>query len=139
MKIKKFTSLIVAITCTIMFIVPVLSADTRASAQIAAYNMEVIPLTDELAIYITITGNGPVNKIGCESIYIYELVQSRWVLRETMLEDDPGMSSDDTYAHKNVICWDSSRGTHYKVEVTVFGENDAGRDTRSETFFVTGQ
>ena len=38
-----------------------------------------------------------------------------------------------------MISADCEVGIRYKVKVTIFAEDSAGRDTRSQTFYVTGQ
>ena len=120
---------------------PVSAVEARASAQIALYNMKVTPITDALSVYFSVTGPGVVDKLGCESIYIYQLIDTRWVpipdhYRD---EDDTGMSSKNTYDHTNSIRFSSERDVPYKVVVTIFSENSKGRDTRSETFYVIGK
>ena len=35
--------------------------------------------------------------------------------------------------------FDSEPGVRYKVVITMFAENDEGRDTIEETFYVTGK
>lgn len=141
MKSKKFFAVILSILCIAVLCVPVSAIESRASAQIAVYSMKVTPITDALSVRFSVTGAGVVDKLGCESIYVYKLVASRWVLvpSQTKLEDDDGMSATNTYGHVNSIHCSSESGVAYKVVVTIFAENSKGRDTRSETFYVTGQ
>jgi len=141
MKIKRFFSIIMSIICMSTLCVPSFAVDARASAQIAAYEMDVAPTTDKLAIFFSITGSGKMDKIGCESIYVYELINSEWTIvsSQTKLENDSGMSNTSAFFHTNIIYCDGKCGVAYKVVVTVFSENSKGRDTRSETFFVTGE
>ena len=42
-------------------------------------------------------------------------------------------------SHTNSIYFDSEKGVEYKVVVTIFAEDDDGRDSRSKTFYVTGE
>lgn len=141
MKIKKILSLALSVICVSILSIPVSAVEPRASAQIAVYAMDVTPLSDKLSVYASVTGSGKMDKLGCESIYIYKLVNSRWVSvpDQTKLEDDTGMSSSNTYDHTNVVRCDSERGEAYKVVVTIFAENSKGRDTRSDTFYVVGK
>ena len=78
-----------------------------------------------------------MDRIGCESIYIYD--RSSGDLVESFDENDTGMSRSNTVRYANMITADCEVGTRYRVEVTIFAENSAGRDTRSQTFYVTGQ
>ena len=45
----------------------------------------------------------------------------------------------NTVAHSNVIFCNGTAGVDYKVVATIFSENSLGRDTRSETTYVTGE
>jgi len=141
MKLKRFLPIFLAMVCAVTLCIPVVAAETRASSQIAVYNMKVTPISDALSIHFSVTGVGVVDKLGCESIYIYKLEGSKWVSvpDQTKLEDDTGMSMENTYGHSNSIRCSSESGVSYKVVVTIFAENSKGRDTRSETFFVTGE
>lgn len=49
------------------------------------------------------------------------------------------MSRSNTVRCPNMIMADCKAGTRYRIEVTIFEENSAGRDTRTQTFYVTGQ
>ena len=80
-----------------------------------------------------------MNKIGCESIEVYEKEGADWQLVESLDEDDEGMSSTNVPRHRNDIACDGEAGVEYKVVVTIFAENDAGRDTRTKTSYVTGR
>lgn len=141
MKIKRFLSMILSIVCVVTLCVPVCAVESKSSSQIAVYNMHVTPNSGYFAVYFSVTGPGKVDKLGCESIYLYKMVDSRWILvdEETRLEDDPGMSDTDDYDHTNTIRCNSERGEAYKIVVTIFSENSKGRDTRSDTFFKIGQ
>lgn len=101
--------------------------------------MNVTPTKGELNVKFSVTANGPANKVGCESIYVYEKSGTNWTFVDSRDEDDSGMSRNNYYAHANNIYFDSEAGVEYKVVVTIFAENDNGRDTRSETFYVTGR
>ena len=139
MKTKKILSLILSIVFIATLGIPVLAVESRESAQIAVYGMDVTPISGELAVDFSITGSGRMEKIGCESIYIYKLVDSRWVLTDSQTENDTGMSKTSKVAHGNTISFAGTAGTEYMVVVTVFAEDDAARDTRSQTFYVTGK
>lgn len=139
MKKKFFLSAIIAFICVGSSLFLAFAAETRASRQISIYSMNVTPITGMLDVKFSVTANGPANKLGCESIYVYEKSGSRWDFVDSKDEDDPGMSRTDYYAHRNNIYFDSESGVEYKVVVTIFAENDEGRDTRTKTFYVTGK
>ncbi len=139
MKTKRVQSVILSIICIVALCVPVHAAETRASDQIAVYKMKVNPISGAMAVYFSVTGPGDVDKLGCESILVYKMVDMDWVLTEIKLENYPGMSNTNIYHHANSILCDSERGEAYKIVVTIFSENSKGRDTRSQTFYEVGQ
>ena len=117
MRYKRVISLFCAVICMMSVVV---SASARASDQIRSYVMQA--KSDD--------GN-------IESIYIYD--RSSGDLVESFDENDTGMSRSNTAKYSNMITADCEVGTPYRVEVTIFAEDSAGRDTRSQTFYVTGQ
>lgn len=139
MKTKRFLSVVLSIICVVTLCIPAMAAEVRASDQIAVYGMKVTPHSGYFSVYSSVTGAGYVDKLGCESILVYKMVNMEWVLVEIKLEDYPGMSSKDTYHHANSVRCSSERGESYKIVVTIFAENSKGRDTRSETFYNIGE
>lgn len=115
----------------------VVSASARASDQIRSYLIQVESNDRNIYIDFSVIGNGGMDRIGCESIYIYD--RSSGDLVESFDENDTGMSRSNTVRYANMITADCEVGTSYRVEVTIFAEDSAGRDTRSQTFYVTGQ
>ena len=113
------------------------SAMARASDQISSYDIRVTASSGELKIYFSVFGAGLMNELGCESIYVYEVGNSIPV--ESWDEDDSGMTRKNGGAYSNTIYFDSEKGVEYKVVVTIFAEDDDGRDSRSKTFYVTGE
>lgn len=77
-----------------------------------------------------------MDRIGCESIEVYENVNGRWSWVDSLDEDDTGMSEINARKFANTIYIDGDIGVSYKVVATIFAEHDNGRDTRSETFYV---
>lgn len=141
MKNQRVSSVIAIIAFTFIFFltVPTFAVEPKASQQISIYSMNVTPATDKLNVKFSVTANGPANKVGCESIYVYEKSGTKWIYVDSRDEDDLGMSKSGQFAYGNNIYFDSESGTEYKVVVTIFAENDEGRDTRTKTFFVTGK
>ncbi len=139
MKRNRVISLLLAFVCIVNLIIPAFAASARASDQIMAYRMDTIVTTGAVNIEFSITGRIIMNKIGCESIYLYRKSGNAWVLAASKKEDDTGMSKTSKVAYGNTISFAGTAGTEYMVVVTVFAEDDAARDTRSRTFYVTGK
>lgn len=95
-KRKRFISLLITAVCMFLFAMPAF-ATIKASSQISQYDMSVTPVTNTLNINFSIMGNNLMDKIGCESIYVYEKSGSRWALVDSWDEDDPGMSLSNIY------------------------------------------
>ena len=72
MKIKKIFSIILSIACMFVLCVPAVAGETRASAQIAAYELNTTPTSDKLEVFFSIIGSGKMDKIGCESIDVWK-------------------------------------------------------------------
>ena len=142
MKRKYFRNLVAVVCCLMVLSTTVFAtevSETRASAQISAYFIEVTTDPGRINVEFSVTGTGTVDKLGCESIYVYAKQYSRWRLVEAWVEDDKGMSKSNTFVHSNAIFCNGTAGVEYKVVVTIFSENSLGRDTRSETTYVTGE
>ena len=125
--------------CMMMMFLPTHATEMRASEQIRSYGINVTSSSGEIDVQVTVRGIGTSSKLGCESIEVYEKSGSRWVLAESLDEDDPGMSDYNAMAYLNVISCDCDPGTEYKVVVTIFAVNSAGRDSRTHTYYVTGE
>ena len=139
MKKHKIITSICALICILSLIIPTSAAITRASDQIRLYWADAVVTKGAINVEFSITGKNIMNKIGCESIYIYKKLDTRWRYVNSKTEDDTGMSKTQKSGHINTIVFNGSAGVEYKVVVTVFAENDAGRDSRSQTFYVTGR
>ena len=129
---------ILSVICIIVLVIPSFAVDTRASDQIKLYGMEVYTGDGTLDIEFYISGKGVMDKIGCESIYLYKKINGGWSYVTHLLENYSGMSETNAGAHGNNIYIDCDDGIEYKVVVTLFAENSAGRDSRTDVFFVTG-
>lgn len=139
MKKNKAIALLFALICIMSLATPVFATSTRASDQIKMYRIDTIVTEGAINIEFSITGKVIMNKLGCESIDIYRKDETVWVYDSGKTEDDYGMSLTNRGNHGNTITLSGTAGTEYKVIVTVFAEDDAGRDTRSKTFYVTGR
>lgn len=138
MKWRKACAGLMAIICMMSLVTSVFAAEARSSAQIAAYKMNVTSGAGTLATEFTVLGNGGMNKLGCQSIYVYRKTDTGWAYVTCRLEDYEGMSKTDSSYHTKVIYIGCTAGVQYKVVVTIFAENDAGRDARTEVFYLTG-
>lgn len=139
MRKNRIVALFCALICVITLTIPAVASVERASNQISLYRIDAIATKGAVNVEFTITGKGLSNKLGCESIYLYEKSGSAWIYEDSMTENDPGMSGTNKGNHANTISFSGIAGVEYKVVVTVFAENDAGRDTRTQTFYVTGK
>ena len=135
---KNLYALIFTIICMLTFVIPSFASEPYASQQIRSYSISASSSDNYIDVEFDVTGAGRMEKIGCESIYIYRQSGSRWILDDSFTEDDSGMSDSNTVSHSNVISSSCSSGTKYKVVVTIFAEDSAGRDTRTQTKYVTG-
>lgn len=139
MKKNRLIAFICIFACIMALIIPASASSTRASDQIKAYMMDTIVTEGAINIEFSITGKVIMDKLGCESIYIYKKVGTVWIYDNDKTEDDLGMSVTKRGHLGNTIAFSGTSGIEYKVVVTVFAENSAGRDTRSKTFYVTGK
>lgn len=137
MKIKNVLALVLVIAMVLS--VPAFAAENRASDQISRHDIKVTPIDGQIAIKASIYGNGFMNKLGCESIYLYKQYGSVWISNEWYLEDDYNMYNTNSVGYAANHYFDSEPGVRYKVVITMFAENDEGRDTIEETFYVTGK
>ena len=136
---SKILALVCACVCVITLKTPTFASSERASDQIRSYRMETIVTEGAIHVEFSITGKYIMDKIGCQSIYIYEQVGSSWKLVASKREDDSGMSRTNKINHANAISFEGKAGAEYEVIVTVFAENSAGRDGRAQKFYVTGK
>lgn len=134
--IKRMLAISMSVACLAMFAIPVFA---RASSQITAYEIDVVPGANCIWIDVSVTGNGVMDEIGCESIEVYEQSGSKWTLCESLDENDSGMTKSKTVKYINSIECNGEKGVEYKVVVTVFADDGSERDTRTRTFYVTGR
>lgn len=117
-------------------LVPASALDMRASEQIYYHSIDASTSGGQIVTRFSVMGNVTMDKLGCQSIKIYEKSGSSWISVASFDEDDTGMSRTNAVQHSNSIQWDCKSGVEYRVDVTVFAENSAGRDTRSKTVYV---
>ena len=139
MKRNRFVAMIMAVICICLMIVPAVAVQTRASDQIMKYSVDVTPCGIVLTVRFSVTGTGVKSKLGCESINVYQKSGSSWKLSESWSESDTGTTKKNTTLYVNTITCGGKAGTEYKVVVTIFAEDSAGRDSRTTTTYVTGK
>ena len=116
-------------------------AAARASEQIANYDIDVATVSGgKIAIKFSVTGTNFMNRLGAESIYIYERGTVGWTVAEKFDADDTNMTRSNVAKYGNTIYFYGESGTEYRIIVTIFAEDKNGdSDSRSRTFTVTAQ
>ena len=133
MKMKRLISFFCVTICMMTM---TLQAFARASDQLENYWMEAGTSNGQIYVEFMVAGTGSMDRIGCESIKVYENANGRWDEIESRGEFDSGMSQMNARKHSNTIYIDGEIGGYYKVVVTIFAEDENGRDSREETFYV---
>ena len=139
MKKSKWAIFLFAAVFLMFSLIPTFAVEQRASEQLSYYYIDVTSSDKMIDTDFTVRGTKTMDKIGCEGILIYEKSGSRWVSVASFDEDDADMSVTRMVSHSNTISWACKSGVEYRVDVTIFAENSAGRDTRSKTVYVTGK
>lgn len=134
-KCRGLITLCVAL-CFMAMLVPASASSVRASDEIYLYSIDVSASNGEIVTRFTVMGNVTMKQLGCQRIKIYEKNGNSWMPVANFDENDPGMSRTNALQHSNLISWSCKPGVEYRVDVTVFAENSAGRDTRSKTVYV---
>ena len=137
MKTIKTVALILVFVMLLSF--GALAVDSKASDQISLYDIRVTPTTGYINVKASVYGTGQMDKLGCESIYVYEYRSAAWTLVGHDDESDPDMYIEDAPGYLVNKQYDTRAGREYKVVVTVFAEKDGVRDTRTRTYTVTGE
>ena len=123
----------------VLLSVGALAVESRASDQIYRYDIVVTPMSGYINVKASVYGNGLMDKIGCQSIYVYEENGTCCDLIGSDLESDSNMYKDKSSSHQVSKQYDTEEGREYKIVVTIFAEKDGVRDTRTKTVFVTGK
>ena len=136
MKKTKILALIL-VACTLLTI-PSFAAEPRASEQIHMHIVYAEAEPGHIYVEATIYGTEIMDKIGCQNLQILKMTDSGWELYVSLFENDEGMSSEDTFVHDYTNTFESEVGVEYYVLITVFAENENGRDNRTYEYYVTG-
>lgn len=133
---KRLIAFVCAIICLTVTAISAFAAESRASEQISLYSIDVTKSGGTIEVEFSVTSYKRLNKIGCERIAVYEKSGTKWLYVESLSEDDPDMSRVNTFTCDRTIYIDCDADAEYKVIVTIFAEDDNGRDTRTRTFYV---
>lgn len=136
---KKTRIISLALVFMMLLSLGALATESRASDQINRYDIRVTPASGYINVKASIYGTSQMDKIGCESIYVYEYRSAAWTLVGHDDESDPDMYVEDLAGYLVNKQYDTRAGREYKVVVTVFAEKDGVRDTRTRTYTVTGE
>lgn len=137
MKRRTSIFIILAVALSLMLTTVSSAVEMRSSDQIKLYSMNATASTGSLNVEFSVRGTGLMDKIGCQSIYIYDMLTGDPV--DSRFENDTNMSRTKASSHQNTIKFNGETGVRYRIVVTIFAEDGDGRDTRQQTFYVTGK
>lgn len=133
---------ILALICAVMMLFSVTTAASAlefspfSSAQISSSKITVTPLSGgQIKIKCEVAGTDVMDKIGIDSIAIYEEQGSGWFLAD----DYSGDYRSNYPLYSGSYYFDGVPGTRYKIVAGVFATNSAGTDTIYETYIVTAK
>lgn len=138
---KKYTRTLVSILLILIaFAVPASATSSRASDQISGYYMLATPLQNgQIAIDFGVDATGKMNRLGADSIVVYEKEGNSWEAVTSWDRYDTGMSSTNKNTYSNTKYFNGTKGQEYKIEITIFAQDTSGTDYRSNKFFVTAK
>ena len=113
---------------------------TEDSPQIAGETLEVqVEEAGRMTIRYFIAGKGQVEALGAEEIVIRHKVGGVWM--ETVRYDrkTDELWTEGTMEYGGEISYQGRPGERYQVEVLFFAENEAGYDSRRQTWEVTAE
>ncbi len=138
MKLKRILAFVLILALVLSMPTFAFATEDRASDQIGRHNIKVASSSGQIIVTTMIFGMGLMNEIGCEKIYIYEKYGTGWLLVDWLVEGDDNTVTTNSAAHMASYFFDCRDGVEYRISVTLFAENDEGRDTVSQTLYVTG-
>lgn len=138
---KKVKTCITMVFVCAIFMATSTFAQARASEQLAHYMMDVTSTGNgRIAIMFSVTGTDFMERIGAESIYVFERKTIGWGEAESWHADDPGMTRENSAKHGNTVYFNGESGKEYRIIVTIFAEDKDGEsDSRSKTFTITAE
>lgn len=136
--LKKFISLIFALTLIAMLTTTAVAMETRASKLIISHSCVASADTDgKINVTFSITGKRIMSRIGAQSMSFYIKNGTSWKLVESYTEYYFGMSAMNKVTYDNTITYQGTAGADYKVVVTLFvKDSDGATDSRTYTKYV---
>ena len=136
---KKVRIVSIVLLAAMILSLPAFAFANRASDQLESYGITISTSPGYIYIDVSVYGTDIMNKIGVESIEVYSKDGSRWDTEIDWDEDDDYMSSYNTYAYAHTFSIPTIKNVEYLVNVTIFAEDDYGRDTRSKSDTLLGR
>ncbi len=136
---KKVRIVSIVLLAAMILSLPAFAFANRASDQLESYGITISTSPGYIYIDVSVYGTDIMNKIGVESIEVYSKDGSRWDTEIDWDEDDEYMSSYNTYAYVHTFSIPTIKNVEYLVNVTIFAEDDYGRDTRSKSDTLLGR
>lgn len=104
------------------------------SAQIEGEVMDALVTKDgEISVIYRVSGKGEVQALGAEEISIWRQVGEDWIEAVRYDETNPALLKTGETTYGGEVVYQGRPGGVYRVEMTVFVENQAGRDIRTAT------
>ena len=119
MKMKRLISFFCVMICMLAMTLP---AFARASDQLEDYWMEAGTSDGQILVSFSVTGSAKMDRIGCESIEVYEDTNGRWKEVESLDEFDEGMSDRNSRGYINTIYIDGEVVLKFTPYITPQGQ-----------------
>ena len=122
-----------------IFAMPASAISARASDQLAQYCSYLVSgdSSGKIGIVFSVSGTDRMKKIGAKEIKIYKQSSNGWTWVKTIDSNVEGMCETNTFFHANTMYYTGISGEYYRVDVTIFAEDAAGSDSRTETHYIT--
>ena len=113
---------------------------TDQGAQLAGHSMGVEPVGQgAFAIRFAVTGRDIMQALGAEAIVVQQLVQGRWLETARFTQDTAPLWAEGRQTYQNQLRYQGWAGEVYRVKITIFAQDETGREQRSQTFQVTAE
>lgn len=113
---------------------------TDQSAQLSGHSMGVEPVGQgAFDIRFAVTGRGTMQALGAEEIVVEQLVQGRWLETARFTQDTTPLWAEGRQTYQSQLRYQGWAGEVYRVKITIFAQDETGRDQRSQTFQLTAE
>lgn len=137
---KRILFVLLSALLACFFTMSAFAITARASEQISSYTTSATPLSDgDIKISFKVYGTAMMDELGAEEITVYRHSGSNWVEVDYYDRNDSGMTSTNTSRHSGSVTFNGTSGVEYKVEITIFAEDENGYDSRTKTYTVTAK